>query len=167
MPSRKTTTSTSPGPQPPAPATRLIFEYDGDEVRLVSQQPVDMAVTGADLAQEYTAGTFVDARDAANRTLVRVHARGMSDGTAEVFPEKPGEPILRVKLDRPRGAFTVVLPAPQAAARVAVVRVQPVAAAPAATARQPGEADTAARGPAAAPALQTTELASFALQRKP
>lgn len=158
MPSRKTPTKPPSVGQPkPAPAIRLIFEYDGDQVRLVSQQPVDMAITGADLAQVHAAGTFVDARDASDRTVARVHARGMSEGMVEVFPEKPGDPILHVKVDRPRGAFTVVLPAPKEAAKVAVVRVKPEATRAAAAGAAPG----------AEPALQTTELASFALQRKP
>jgi septal ring-binding cell division protein DamX len=157
MASRKSKPAATAVVQPPAPAIRLIFEYDGDEVRLVSQQPVDVAITGADLAQVQAAGTFVDTRDATNRTLARVHARGVSEGTAEVFPEKPGQPFERVNVERPKGAFTVVLPAPQAAARVAVVRVKP-GAAPAA--RAPG-------GPAAEPVLEAKELGSFALQRKP
>ena len=164
MPSRKTPTrrSARPAPQaPPAPAMRLIFEYDGDVVRLISQQPVDMVVTGADLAQVHAPGTFVDARDSANRTLARVHARGMSDGSAEVFPEQPGGAIVRVAVERPRGAFTVVVPAPQAAAHVAVVRVAPAAAAPAGA-----RAGAGAASRAAAP-LQSTELGSFPLQRKP
>ena len=158
MPSRKTPkrSARSVAQAPPAPAMRLIFEYDGDQVRLVSQQPVDMVVTGADLAQVQAPGTFVDARDAANRTLARVYARGMSDGSAEVFPEQPGGAIVRVAVERPRGAFTVVVPSPRAAARVAVVRVEPEAAAPA-----------GARAAGAAPALQSTELGSFPLQRKP
>jgi hypothetical protein len=70
----------------------------------------------------------------------------------EVFPEKPGDPIVNLKVERPRGAFTVVVPAPASAAKVAVVRVKP----------------DAARGPAAAgaePALRSTELASFDLKR--
>ena len=168
MPSRKTTLTAQPNVQPPAPATRLIFEYDGDTVTLVSQQPVDMVVTGADLSQVAAAGTYVDARDAANRTLVRVHARGLSEGSAEVFPEKHGEPIVRIDVARPRGAFTVVLPAHQAAERVSVVRVQATVA-PRDTALRPqNEAATATAGSTAAPrTLQTTELASFALQRKP
>jgi hypothetical protein len=156
MPSRKTPAAAPSVGQPkPAPAMRLIFEYDGDAVRLVSQQPVDMAITGADLAQVHAPGTFVDARDAKDRTVARVHARGISEGMVEVFPEKPGQPIMNVTVDRPRGAFTVVLPAPKEAAKVAVVRVKRDSAA------------RAAATPGAEPALQTTELGSFALQRKP
>ncbi|MDM0108107.1 hypothetical protein QTH97_24375 [Variovorax sp. J22R24] len=160
MPSRKTNRRAPIPPPPPAPAMRLIFEYEGETLRLVSQQPVDMAVTGTDLAQQYTAGTFVDARDATDRTLARVHARGMSE-SAEVFPESPGDPIVHVALERPSGAFTVVLPAPQAATRVAVVRVRPGAV------TRDQAAGAALAGAGAAPALQTTDLASFPLQRKP
>ena len=37
-------------------AMRLIFEYEGDQVRLVSQQPVDVAITGFDIARTQRAG---------------------------------------------------------------------------------------------------------------
>jgi hypothetical protein len=139
---------------------RLIFEYDGDAVRLVSQQPVEVAIPGPDFVQVHAAGTFVDARDSADRTLARVHARGMSEGALEVFPEKPGEPIVHVKVERPQGAFTVVLPVPQAAKRVTVVRVAARLEAPgaAAPARAPGAF-------AAEPAFETRELGTFPLQR--
>ena len=33
----------------PTRAMRLIFEYEGDQVRLVSQMPVDLLITGFDL----------------------------------------------------------------------------------------------------------------------
>ena len=156
MPSRKSprkAQAPSAVEPPPAPAMRLIFEYDGDTVRLVSQQPVDMAITGADLAQAHGVGTFVDARDASNRTVARVPARGVPEHMVEVFPEQPGQPIVHVRVERPRGAFTVVVPAPKDAARIAVVQVKPDAA-------------RAAAAPGAAAALRTTELASFDLQRK-
>jgi hypothetical protein len=35
----------------PKPAIRLIFEYDEDGVRLVSEQPVEMAVAESDQAR--------------------------------------------------------------------------------------------------------------------
>src|SRR5689334_19853338 len=59
----------------PTKAVRLIFEYDGDQVRLISQQPVDVAITGADLAQVDHPGFYVDARDPQDQTLARVAAR--------------------------------------------------------------------------------------------
>ena len=48
-------------------AIRLIFEYEGDQVRLVSQQPVDVAITGFDIARTQRPGWHVDTRDAAGR----------------------------------------------------------------------------------------------------
>ena len=40
-------------------AVRLIFEYDGNAVRLVLQQPVDVAVTGFD-DLEIAAAEYID-----------------------------------------------------------------------------------------------------------
>jgi hypothetical protein len=130
-------------------AVRLIFEYDGDQVRLVSQQPVDLLVTSFDPAQkEQQAGVYVDARDDAGTTLASVPAPAAFSASMEVFPERHDEPIVRTDVDRPRGAFTVVVPAPQAVSQVAVVRVAPAAPAP---------------GEVAAGRPQETEVAIFRL----
>lgn len=107
----------------PTRAVRLIFEYEGDQVRLVAQQRVDMAITGFDLSQTMPPGYYVEARGMADETLSRVPVRGAFGTSAEVFPERPGEPITRVEVAEPRGAFTVVVPAPETADHVAVVRV--------------------------------------------
>ena len=107
------------------PAVRLIFEYDGDDVRLVSQQPVDVAVSGFDLAPAPAAGHFVELRTAANEPLNRVPVRGAFAASAEVFPEQHGDPITRVDVASPRGAFTVVVPAGPEAVRAALLQVVP------------------------------------------
>ena len=112
--------------QPDRPAAvRLIFEYEGDEVRLVAQQRVDVVVPGLDLdvSPMPRPGHYVEARNAINEPLSRVPVREALSGSAEVFPEEPGSPITRVDVAEPRGAFTVVLPAPETAEQVAVVRV--------------------------------------------
>ena len=111
----------------PAPrrAVRLIFEYEGDEVRLVTQQPVEAAVTGFDIAQVERPGYYVDARDADGQTLARVPARNAFAVSTEVFPEQPGEPITRIDVPEPRGAFTVVVPVSDRVDRVAIARVSP------------------------------------------
>ena len=127
-------------------SVRLIFEYEGDRVRLVSQQAVDVAVTGFDLSHVDHPGYYVESRDKDDRSLARVPAREAFVQSAEVFPERPGEPITRVDVPQPKGAFTVVVPAPQATDHVTVMRVAPGRAAP---------------GAAAAPAPEVTDLVSF------
>jgi hypothetical protein len=135
-------------------AVRLIFEYDGDVVRLVSQQPVDMVVTSFDPAQrQQQPGVYVDARDAAGATLASVPVQNPFGGSLEVFPEQPGEPIVRVDVARPRGAFTVVVPASAAASQVALVRVAPAQPSPQAPA---GITEVAG-------APEATDLATFPL----
>jgi len=141
---------------------RLIFEYDGEQVRLVSQHPVEMVVTGFDLVTTEQPGYFVDTRNAAGLRLARVSARNAFSSSAEVFPEKPGGAITRVDVAKPRGAFTVVVPAPDDANEVSVVKVMPSsAAAPAAPSRSPFPP-----GPTAAGAV-AVELGRFALNPRP
>ena len=143
-------------PQPaPMRAIRLIFEYEGDQVRLVSRQAVDMAVTGFDLTQTEQAGYFVDVRSAANETLARVPARDAFAGSLEVFPENPGEPITRIDDTTRRGAFTVVVPAPEASDHVTITEMRPAAP----ETRAPG----AAAGPTP-PRATAVDLASFPLR---
>jgi len=102
---------------------RLVFEYDGDGVRLVSQTPVTMAVPDADPRQN-APGIYVDSRTAANAPLARVRAPAALLQSAEVFPQ-PGRSDERIhRIDRPAaGAFSVVVPAPDAARTVAVVQI--------------------------------------------
>jgi len=109
----------------PTLSMRLIFEYEGDQVRLVSQQPVDVAITGFDIARTQHPGWYIDTRDASGRALARVPARDAFSSGAEVFPEQHGEPITRTPVAKPRGAFTVVVPVPEGSDHVAVVHVAP------------------------------------------
>jgi hypothetical protein len=140
------------------PAVRLIFEYDGDGVRLVSQQPVDIAVSGFDLAPAPAPGHYLEMRSAANEPLSRVRVRGAFAASAEVFPEQHGEPITRVDVASPKGAFTVVVPAGPEAVRAALLQVMPPS----------GNSTTrpAARATAPAPGgPEVRELATFELTR--
>lgn len=109
--------------QGPSKAMRLIFEYEGDQVRLLSQTPVDIALTGTDIAHSDLASYYVDTRDAADRTLARVSAHGAFASSTEVFPEQHGDPITRVEVAHPKGAFTVIAPAPDETDHVTVLRI--------------------------------------------
>jgi hypothetical protein len=142
----------------PTKAVRLIFEYDGDQVRLVSQQPVEVALTDADLVQTDRPGFFVDVRDSGGQTLARAAAQNAFSGSLEVFPEQPGEPFRRIDVDRPKGAFTVVVPTPAAADHVTVLQITPDQTG----VQQPGGVP----GPSAAQ-VKATDLASFPLSQKP
>ena len=103
-------------------AVRLIFEHEGDQLRLVAQQQVEMVV--ADIATGSDApGYYLDARDSGERTLARVAAPAAFSSSMEVFPERHDEPIARISTPGRRGAFTVTLPAVDAADHVTMVRV--------------------------------------------
>jgi len=123
---KRTMPQSSDSPQPPPmPAIRLIFEYEGDQVRLVSSQPVDVAVTGFDLQSTDRPGYYVDVRNASEHTLARVPARGAFASSVEVFPENHKDPITRVDTPLPKGAFTVVVPAPDTGDHVTVMQLRP------------------------------------------
>jgi hypothetical protein len=107
----------------PVQATRLIFEYDGDNVRLVMQQSVEVAAATLREATGEEAGIFVDARDRAERTLARVAAPDAFNTSVEVFPEQHDQPITRTEVPRSTGAFTVVVPTPEETDHATVVRI--------------------------------------------
>ena len=99
-------------------------------VRLISQQPVEMAIADSDISGIEPSAHYVDIRDAAGKTLARVKAREAFSTSAEVFPERAGEPITRVDIPTPKGAFTVVLPIADNADHFTLVKVAPSARAP-------------------------------------
>ena len=138
-------------------AVRLIFEYDGNAVRLVLQQPVDVAVAGFDVHPDVRPGHYVEIRDAAGTALSRVPAHSAFTGSSEVFPEDHSEPITRLDTSGQPEAFTVVAPAPAASVSIAVVRI----AAPAPTVKMLGAGATS---PVSAEP-EVTELASFPIDR--
>jgi hypothetical protein len=134
----------------PRQAVRFIFEYEGDQVRLVAQQAVEMVVIETSAASVDAPGFYLDARDTGDKTLARVAAPGAFSRSAEVFPERHEEPIARIDVPAQRGAFTVTLPTVEQADHVTVVRV--VAGAD--------------RGPGLAAVAHAIDVASFPLRRR-
>jgi hypothetical protein len=104
-------------------AVRLVFQYDGDQVELLSQSPVTMVVPCTDTGQ-VAPGVYVDSRRADEAPLARVRAHKAMAASTEIFPSRP-EHRLRHIARPPRGAFSVVVPMAQDADHVAVVRVAP------------------------------------------
>jgi hypothetical protein len=101
------------------PAIRLLFSYDGEEVTLTSQR-LEMALPTSDLQEpQGRAGFWAEVRDADGKVLDR---RAMPDPLrtdVEVF--SLGETPRWVALDRPQGAFTVVVADHPEADHVALV----------------------------------------------
>ncbi len=134
-------------------AVRLIFEYDGDDVRLVAQQPVELAPSQIDAMKGVRADHYVETRGEDGAALTRVPAPNAFVQSHEVFPEDPSEPITRVDSEA-QGAFTVVVPTPPDAAGVAVMRM------PAVEEPRDGLAPSPAPG-----TREGIELATFELER--
>jgi hypothetical protein len=137
-------------PTPPVGATRLIFAYDSSGIRLVAQQPVDLAVPSAEAvsSDELAAGFWVEVRDDQRNVLYRQPMRDPIERYPEVFSEEPGQTIARVEDPAPAGAFTVVVPALPAGERVALMSASAGPATPSAEAA----------------AVAVREIAEFALQ---
>lgn len=114
------TEAESPGP--PQRALRLTFEYEGDEVRLVSQQRVAMLVPPADLAddQEERAGFWFEVRDREDRPIYRRGTQNPLRTHLEVFPPKDA-PFTHVEMPEPRGVFTLLVPDLEDARTLALV----------------------------------------------
>jgi hypothetical protein len=122
----------------PASATRLIFAYDSSGIRLVAQQPVDLAVPSAEAesasSDELAAGFWVEVRDDRRNVLYRHPMRDPIQRYPEVFSDDPDQTIARVEDPAPSGAFTVVVPALPEGERVALMSASAAPATPSAEA---------------------------------
>jgi hypothetical protein len=130
-------------------AVRLTFTYEGDEVRLVSRQPVEIIIPPTDALSGYEGeqGFWVEVRSGQDETL---HRRVMDDPLrqdVEVFSPDPEQSVARTPVDKPSGIFTVLVPDLEEADHVALMSSAAPGIAP----------EMAARGPA-------TELARFSLR---
>jgi hypothetical protein len=100
-------------PGKPGPVMRLTFEYDGNDIRLVSRQQVQMIVPPSHpLDQPADAGGFhVLVRNAQDQLLFRQARTSPLKHDTEVF-SAPGSDrtIERVAAARPKGAFVVLVP---------------------------------------------------------
>jgi len=115
-------TGSPTGPEPRG-AVRLIFQYEGDEVRLVSSRHIDKVVPPDDEAEtdEERQGFYAEVRGAYDRVLRRrlLHAPVRRD--AEVFTDEGDRALSRIPVERPSGVFSLVVPDLEEADYVALV----------------------------------------------
>jgi|SRR5690242_10707625 hypothetical protein len=104
-------------------SVRLIFEYDGDRVDLVSRQPVDMVAPSSEPLDDFSdrLGSWIELRDPEGVALHRQVVHDPLGASTEVFSSDPEQSLRRVERTRQKGAFTVVVPDLPGANQVAVV----------------------------------------------
>lgn len=93
-------------------AVRLTFTYEGDDVQLVSRQPVEMVVQPTDpvSGQEAELGSWVEVRSGQEATLYRRVVHDPFRHDTEVFSPDPQQSVSRAPLDVAAGTFSVVVP---------------------------------------------------------
>ncbi|MGI8837918.1 MAG: hypothetical protein ACR2H4_14960 [Pyrinomonadaceae bacterium] len=142
-------------------AVRLTFSYQGDQVKLISQQPVEMTVPPSDPVKGYEQqkGFWAEVKSDQDKTLFRRVLHNPTRNDAEVFTDDPEQSIARAPAPKRKGVFTVVVPKTDKGQDVTLSR----------SAGQPDvEPEGALRGRMALRSLATgpaTEIARFKLKK--
>jgi hypothetical protein len=107
----------------PQRAVRLTFEYEGEEVRLVSRDRVAMLVPPSDETgrEEEQGGFWFEVLDAQDRPIYRRAARNPLRSHIEVFGEGPDSSFTHVEMPQPRGVFTLLVPDLEGARTLALI----------------------------------------------
>lgn len=107
--SSKSATSTKSAKSPKA--VRLTFSYEGDKVKLLSQQPVEMTVPPSDaLGYGGQKGFWAELKSEKDQTLYRHVMHNPTRNDAEIFSPDPAQGISREPAPKRKGVFTVVVP---------------------------------------------------------
>lgn len=119
-----------PAPRKPAPvqtgpsnrALRMTFSYEGDRISLVSQQRVDMILPPSHPvdAPRGQAGFWFAVHDAKDRPVYRRVIQNPMRHDVEVFSPEGEASIHRRPVEKPRGAFTILVPEIEGAQSVAI-----------------------------------------------
>jgi DNA mismatch repair ATPase MutL len=92
-------------------AVRLTFSYEGDKVKLLSQQAVEMTVPPSDaLGYGGQKGFWAELKSEEDKTLYRHVMHNPTRNDAEVFSPDPAQGITREPAPKRKGVFTVVVP---------------------------------------------------------
>jgi hypothetical protein len=110
--SRKSTKRSSASSAGTATAMRLTFSYQGDQVKLVSQQPVEMTLPPSDPVKGYEQqkGFWAELKSDQDKTLFRRVLHNPTRNDAEVFSDDPEQSITRAPAPKRKGVFVVVVP---------------------------------------------------------
>ena len=105
-------------------AVRLTFSYKGEDVKLISQQAVEMTVPPSDPVKGYKKhkGFWAELKGARNQTLYRRVLHNPTRNDAEVFSDDPEQSISREPAPERTGVFVVVVPATEAGHEVTLSR---------------------------------------------
>ena len=113
-------------------AVRLTFSYDGNNVKLLSQQRIDMIVPSSDALKGYgEKGFWAELKSGSDKTLYRTVMHNPTKNDAEVFPETPGGEISREPAPKRKGVFVVVVPDTEKGEEVILCRSAPETIGPA------------------------------------
>lgn len=158
--SPKKSASVKPGAESPR-AMRLTFSYQGDQVKLVSQEPVEMTVPPSDPVKGYEQhkGFWAEVKTDQDKTLFRRVLHNPTRNDAEVFSDDPEQSISRQPAPKRKGVFVVVVPDTDKGHEVTLSR---------STGQPDIEAEGAPKGMAAMRSLATgpaTEIARFKLKK--
>lgn len=135
-------------------AMRLTFSYDGDKVKLVSQQPVEMVVPPSDPVKGFARhkGFWAELKSQQDKTLYRRVMHNPTRNDAEVFSDDPEQSISREPAPRRKGVFVVVVPDTDEGNEVTL-------------SRSTAETKGPARGLRALASKPATEIARFKLKK--
>ena len=135
-------------------AMRLTFSYEGDKVKLVSQQPVEMLVPPSDPVTGFAKhkGFWAELKNARDKTLYRHVMHNPTRNDAEVFTDDPDHSISREPAPKRKGVFVVVVPDTEKANSVTLSRSSPETRGP-------------ARGIRALASKPATEIGRFKLKK--
>lgn len=105
-------------------AMRLTFAYDGDDVKLVSKQSVEMVAPPSDpiKGSAQQKGFWAELKGAKNKTLYRQVMHNPTRNDAEVFSDDPAQSISRAPAPKRKGVFVVVVPETDKGEAVTLVR---------------------------------------------
>src|SRR5437867_263827 len=108
--------------QPPNRALRLLFEYEGNNVKLVSVQRLEMKAPPPQAPPPDVPGhgAWFELRDREGKSMYRRVIHDPLSGDLEVPSDNPERPLARVKAPQKRGIFYLVAPDIPQARKVAL-----------------------------------------------